>query len=62
MTYDDWYNNILPKDILYIKQGNYFIKTPIDNYGNHVLNNEANYIFPIGNHVLACSLCAENGA
>ena len=39
MTYDYWYNNILPKDILYIRQGDYFIKTPIDNYGNHVLNN-----------------------
>ena len=39
MTYDEWYNNVLPKDILYIREGNYFVQTPIDNYGNHLLNN-----------------------
>ena len=40
MTYDNWYNNILPKDILYIKKGNTFVKTPVDEYGNHTLNNK----------------------
>ena len=40
MTYDNWYNNILPKDILYIRKGNIFVKTPVDEYGNHTLNNK----------------------
>ena len=39
MTYDNWYNNVLPRDILYIRKNKTFIKTPVDNYGNHMLDN-----------------------
>lgn len=39
MTYDYWYENVLPKDVRYINFQNKWSKTPIDEYGNHTLNN-----------------------
>lgn len=38
MSYETWYSQ-LPKDILYVRPENEFIKTPVDEYGNHTLNN-----------------------
>lgn len=39
MTYDYWYENVLPKDVRYINYQNKWSKTPIDEHGNHTLNN-----------------------
>ena len=39
MTYEYWYENVLPKDVRYINYQNKWSKTPIDEYGNHTLNN-----------------------
>lgn len=39
MTYDYWYENVLPRDVRYINFQNKWSKTPIDEYGNHTLNN-----------------------
>lgn len=38
MTYDEWYNS-LPEDCKYIKPSNSFIKTPVNECGDHTLNN-----------------------
>ena len=38
MTYDEFYYN-LPDDIKLISVNNNFVKTPVDEYGNHTLNN-----------------------
>lgn len=38
MTYEEWYSR-LPKDILYVRPENTLIKTPVDEYGNHTLDN-----------------------
>lgn len=40
MTYDYWYENVLPKDVRYINYQNKWSKTPIDEYGNHTLDNK----------------------
>lgn len=49
MTYDYWWENVLPKDVLYLKQeGEQLKKTPIDEYGNHTLDN-GNVAALIGN-------------
>lgn len=39
MTYDYWYENVLPKDVRYINYQNKWSKTPIDEWGNHTLSN-----------------------
>lgn len=39
MTYEYWYENVLPKDVRYINYQNKWSKTPIDEYGNHTLEN-----------------------
>lgn len=39
MTYEYWYENVLPKDVRYINFQNKWSKTPIDEYGNHTLDN-----------------------
>ena len=39
MTYDYWYENVLPKDVRYINYQNKWSPTPIDEYGNHTLKN-----------------------
>lgn len=39
MTYDYWYENVLPRDVRYINFQNKWSKTPIDECGNHTLNN-----------------------
>ena len=39
MTYEYWYENVLPRDVRYLKQNNIWEKTPIDEYGNHTLKN-----------------------
>ena len=39
MTYDYWYENVLPRDVRYLKQNNIWEPTPIDEYGNHTLKN-----------------------
>ena len=39
MTYDYWYENVLPKDVRYINYQNKWSPTPIDEHGNHTLNN-----------------------
>ena len=39
MTYDYWYENVLPKDVRYINYQNKWSPTPIDECGNHTLNN-----------------------
>lgn len=48
MTYDYWYENVLPKDVRYINYQNKWSKTPIDEHGNHTLNN-GNVAALIGN-------------
>lgn len=39
MTYDYWYENVLPRDVRYLKQNNIWEPTPIDECGNHTLKN-----------------------
>ena len=39
MTYEYWYENVLPRDVRYLKQKNDWLETPIDEYGNHTLKN-----------------------
>ena len=39
MSYDNWYKKVLPRDILYIREKDTFVKTPVDEYGNHTLSN-----------------------
>lgn len=39
MTYDYWYENVLPKDVRYINYQNKWSPTPIDESGNHTLKN-----------------------
>ena len=39
MTYDYWYENVLPKDVRYINYQNKWSPTPIDECGNHTLKN-----------------------
>ena len=39
MTYEYWYENVLPRDVRYINYQNKWSKTPIDEYGNHTLKN-----------------------
>ena len=48
MTYDYWYENVLPRDVRYLKQNNIWEPTPIDECGNHTLNN-GNVAALIGN-------------
>lgn len=39
MTYEYWYENVLPKDVRYINYQNKWSPTPIDECGNHTLDN-----------------------
>ena len=39
MTYEYWYENVLPRDVRYLKQNNIWEPTPIDECGNHTLVN-----------------------
>lgn len=39
MTYEYWYENVLPRDVRYLKQNNIWEPTPIDECGNHTLDN-----------------------
>ena len=48
MTYEYWYENVLPRDVRYLKQNNIWEPTPIDECGNHTLNN-GNVAALIGN-------------
>ena len=38
VSYSEWYDS-LPDDIKFIYKANKFIETPVDEYGNHTLNN-----------------------
>ena len=38
ISYDEWYS-LLPNDIKLITKNNQYVATPVDEYGNHTLNN-----------------------
>lgn len=38
MTYEEWYQK-LPEDVLYVRPESELIQTPVDEYGNHTLEN-----------------------